>query len=231
VRRALEALSGVYVERRDRLARGADLDTAGKRAAFALFYGALHFATVAHVARELLGEANAPQRVVDLGCGTGVCSAAWALLHETPPFITGIDAHPWALDEARWNWRTLGLRGQATRGDLVAAARNLLKQSDAVLARTGVIAGWSINELAKPERAQLLEAIDQLLGRGVTLVILEPLARGVTPWWDEWVERLAPRGIVLGDVKTDTDLPAPLDSFSDAAGFRQKGLGARCLHR
>ena len=228
--RAVRALSARYVERRSQLPERSPLDSAGKRAAFALFYAPVHLLTTREAIAHL-GVRTDMSSLVDLGCGTGVCSAAWALLHETPPFITGIDAHPWALDEARWNWRTLGLRGQATRGDLVAAARNLLKQSDAVLARTGVIAGWSINELAKPERAQLLEAIDQLLGRGVTLVILEPLARGVTPWWDEWVERLAPRGIVSGDVKTDTDLPAPLDSFSDAAGFRQKGLGARCLHR
>ncbi len=228
--RAVRALSARYVERRSQLPDRSPLDSAGKRSAFALFYAPVHLlttrATIAHMRVRI-----DLQSLVDLGCGTGVCSAAWALLHERPPSITGVDAHSWALDEARWNWRTLGLRGQATRADLVAAARHLLNRSAATLANTGVIAGWSINELAKPERAQLLEIIDQLLGRGVTLVILEPLARGVTPWWDEWVARLAPRGIAADDVKTDTDLPAPLDSFSDAAGFRKKGLGARCLHR
>jgi hypothetical protein len=228
--RAVRALSARYVERRNQLPDRSPLDSAGKRAAFALFYAPVHLLT-AREAMATMGVRTDLSSLVDLGCGTGVCSAAWALLHDTPPSITGIDAHPWALEEARWNWRTLALRGQATRGDLVAAARNLLTQNDAALARTGVIAGWAINELQKPERAQLLETIDQLLGRGVALVILEPLARGVTPWWDDWVERLAPRGIVSGDVKTDTDLPAPLDSFSDAAGFRKKGLGARCLHR
>ncbi len=228
--RAVRALSARYVERRNQLPDRSPLDSAGKRAAFALFYAPVHLLTTREAIAHL-GVRTDLSSLVDLGCGTGVCSAAWALLHETPPTIVGVDAHPWALDEARWNWRTLGLRGQATRGDLVAAARTLLKQTDAALTRTGVIAGWSINELAKPERAQVLDTIDQLIGRGVTLVILEPLARGVTPWWDEWVARLAPRGIVSGDVKTDTDLPAPLDSFSDAAGFRKKGLGARCLHR
>ncbi|HQX82808.1 MAG TPA: class I SAM-dependent methyltransferase, partial [Vicinamibacterales bacterium] len=163
--RAVRALSARYVERRSQLPERSPLDSAGKRAAFALFYAPVHLLTTREAIAHL-GVRTDMSSLVDLGCGTGVCSAAWALLHETPPSITGIDAHPWALDEARWNWRTLGLRGQATRGDLVAAARNLLKQSDAVLARTGVIAGWSINELAKPERAQLLEAIDQLLGRG-----------------------------------------------------------------
>ncbi|HEX2341333.1 MAG TPA: hypothetical protein VHI98_12715, partial [Vicinamibacterales bacterium] len=43
VARALRALSSAYVQRRAALATGAALDGAGKRAAFALFYGPLHF--------------------------------------------------------------------------------------------------------------------------------------------------------------------------------------------
>src|SRR3954467_10996993 len=43
VSRALRSLSSCYVERRTRLAQGAALNTTGKRAAFALFYGPLHF--------------------------------------------------------------------------------------------------------------------------------------------------------------------------------------------
>src|SRR6185312_5166963 len=44
--RALRALSSCYVERRGKLAEGGALDSAGKRAAFALYYGTLHFFTV-----------------------------------------------------------------------------------------------------------------------------------------------------------------------------------------
>ena len=44
--RALRALSSCYVERREKLTSGAALEGAGKRAAFALFYGPLHFLTV-----------------------------------------------------------------------------------------------------------------------------------------------------------------------------------------
>ena len=44
VTRALRALSSAYVERRETaLAGGAALDGAGKRAAFALYYGPIHF--------------------------------------------------------------------------------------------------------------------------------------------------------------------------------------------
>src|SRR5512135_1759049 len=72
VSRALRALSSAYVERRGRLAEGAALEGAGKRAAFALFYGPLHFLLVREVVRALGASDPAPARVVDLGCGTGV---------------------------------------------------------------------------------------------------------------------------------------------------------------
>lgn len=226
--RAVRALSARYVERRSQLPDRSPLDSAGKRAAFALFYAPLHFLTT-QAALERLGVRTDLTTLVDLGCGTGVCSAAWALLHDTSPSITGVDANAWALEEARWNWRAMGLNGRTVRGDLVATAKGLLRHSDAALGRTGVIAGWAVNELDTPARAQVLDVVDQLLDRGVTLVILEPLARGVTPWWDEWEARLAPRGVHAGDVKADVTLPAPLDSFSDAAGFRKKELGVRVM--
>ena len=226
--RAVRALSARYVERRGQLPDRSPLDSAGKRAAFALFYAPLHFLT-AELALARMGARTDLTALVDLGCGTGVCGAAWGLAHETAPSITGVDANAWAIDEARWNWRTLGLRGHAVRGDLLATARGLLRQSNATLAATGVIAGWTINELSKADRDQLLDVLDQLLERGASLVVLEPLARGVAPWWDEWAARLAPHNVRESDVKGDVDLPAPLDSFSDAAGFRKKELGVRAM--
>jgi len=226
--RAVRALSARYVQRRGQLPERSPLDSAGKRAAFALFYAPLHFLT----AQALLTRAGVRidlAQLTDLGCGTGVCGAAWAGLHDVPPGLTGIDSHPWALDEARWNWRTLGLRGHAVRGNLVTAARALLRKTDTALGTTGIMAGWSINELSKTDRADLLTTIDQLMDRGATVAILEPLAREVTPWWDEWAARLERHGIFAGDLKADVDLPAPLADYSDAAGFRKKELGARAL--
>jgi len=49
VSRSLRALSATYVERRDRLREGAALAGAGKRAAFALFYGPLHYLLVREI--------------------------------------------------------------------------------------------------------------------------------------------------------------------------------------
>src|SRR3954470_13269063 len=79
VSRALRALSSTYVERREKLAAGAALSGAGKRAAFALFYGPLHFLLLAHIVDNLPGAKTDVQTLVDLGCGTGASGAAWAM--------------------------------------------------------------------------------------------------------------------------------------------------------
>src|SRR5688500_19653458 len=63
VTRALRALSSAYVQRRHKVAAGATLDSAGKRAAFALFYGPLHFLTVAHVVRALGAHEPSPPSI------------------------------------------------------------------------------------------------------------------------------------------------------------------------
>ena len=78
VSRALRALSSAYVERRKKLSEGAALSGAGKRAAFALFYGPLHHLLVAHVVEALPAVVRRVRTLVDLGCGTGAAGAAWA---------------------------------------------------------------------------------------------------------------------------------------------------------
>src|SRR5689334_738316 len=79
VARALRALSSCYVERRSRLARGDALGSHGKRAAFALFYGPMHFIVSREVLRALSPASPAISTILDLGCGTGAAGAAWAI--------------------------------------------------------------------------------------------------------------------------------------------------------
>ena len=63
IRRALQALSSLYVERRVRMPGGDALAGAGKRAAFALYYGPLHFLLVREIVRAF-GRSLAPVRHV-----------------------------------------------------------------------------------------------------------------------------------------------------------------------
>src|SRR3981081_2014114 len=105
--RALRALSSCYVERRAKRARGGALDSAGKRAAFALFYAPLHFLVTREIVRAL-DRSRPVARLLDLGCGTGVAGAAWAL-ECGDATVHGVDRHPWAVAEANWTYRTLTL--------------------------------------------------------------------------------------------------------------------------
>jgi hypothetical protein len=150
VARALRALSSAYVERRHAVPSG--LDSAGKRAAFALYYAPLHFAATAHVVNELGAAAPPPHTIVDLGCGTGAAGAAWARAAGGTSMISGIDRHPWAVSEARWTYRVLGLHGQARAGDAAAPPR--------VKPGAAIVAAYLLNELA-PEPRRRLE--DRLL--------------------------------------------------------------------
>ena len=53
VARALSALSSCYVQRRAKLAEGGALSSAGKRAAFALFYGPQHLLVTRRIVESL----------------------------------------------------------------------------------------------------------------------------------------------------------------------------------
>ena len=121
ITRALRALSSAYVERRERGGRqrvhGA-LDTAGKRAAFALYYAPLHFIAVTEAVHALARDHTRARSILDLGCGTGAAGAAWAVAAGSTPTVVGIDRHPWAVSEARWTLAQLGLNGHAKQGDV-----------------------------------------------------------------------------------------------------------------
>ena len=226
--KAVRALSIRYVERRGQLPTRSPLDSAGKRAAFGLFYAPLHMLTVEAAVAAVAADAR-PTHLIDLGCGTGVCSAAWAMSLPSPrPSIDGYDLHPWALDEARWNWRTLGLQGRAVRLDAVAAMERTAT-SRASLAGHAIIAGWAVNELEAPARERLRLAVTTAISKGASFLMLEPLARGVAPWWDDWTRALTPFGVISGDYKFDVDLPPRLAEFSDGAGFNARTLSARVM--
>jgi hypothetical protein len=229
--KALRALSARYVERRSELAERSPLDSAGKRAAFAAFYAPLHFFTVWEVVRALSqGRLRAPRAsIVDLGCGTGAAGAAWALAHQHLPRVVGVDAHSWALAETRWNWQQLGIQGDVRRSDLVAELERLVTARRPSAAGIGCVAAWSVNELSVAKRARALTAFAELAGRGVAVLIVEPIARTAVPWWNEWARTFVSLGGRADEWKFPIALPPALVTLDEAAGFRRRDLAARSL--
>jgi hypothetical protein len=221
VARALRALSSTYVERRDRLARKTAFDTAGKRAAYALFYSPLHYLTVAHIVVALKLDMHPVHHVVDVGCGAGAAGAAWAT-HTTPhPDVTGVDAHPWALAEAAFTYRAFGLRGETRRGD--AARTHIPRHVDAL------VAGWVLNELTDDARGHMQREMLQAAERGVRVLVIEPIATRVSPWWTHWAEAFTRAGGRADEWRFPVTLPDLLKRFDRAAGLRHDTLTARSL--
>ena len=153
------------------MAGGAALDGAGKRAAFALYYGPMHFLLVREIVRGL--SLHAPRRILDLGCGTGTAGAAWALEGGSRARVEGVDRNGWAVTEARWTYARLGLDGRATRAD--AAATPLPKPP------AGILAAFTVNELADEARRPLLARLVAAAKEGSTVLVVEPISRRVTP--------------------------------------------------
>lgn len=221
VTRALRALSSAYVERRQKVASGSTLDSAGKRAAFALYYGPLHFLATTHVLSQL--NATTPSRIVDLGCGTGVVGAAWALRAAgAPPPLTGIDRHPWAVEETRRTYRDLGLVGHARTGDLT--------RMPAVRDADAVVAGYVLNELPEAARRQLEDQLLDRAGAGAGVLIMEPIARGVAPWWDALAHRFEAVGGRADEWRFPPEVPALVATLGKAAGLNFREIRLRTLY-
>jgi hypothetical protein len=220
--RALRALSSTYVERRHTVGRGAPLNSAGKRAAFALFYAPLHFMTVTYVIRALDGAVTPPpSSLLDVGCGTGAAGAAWAVACAGLPPITGIDRHPWAVDEARWTYRMLELKGSARQGDVARLPR--LDRGSAA------IAAYVLNELAPDVRTRVLETLSAATDRGVRVLILEPIARAVAPWWDDAAAQAIKAGGRTDQWRFRAHLPPLLQTLDKAAGLDHRELTVRSI--
>ena len=220
VTRALRALSSTYIERRSGLREGAALAGAGKRAAFALFYGPLHYLLLRAIAAELPEASSIPGTLVDLGCGTGAAGAGWASACPRPPLIHGVDRHPWAVKEAATSYRDLGISGRAVGGDI---GRDPLPKGDAYLA------AFTLNELTDEARRGLLARLLERATRGDRVLIVEPLARRVSPWWGRDLAPFLDAGGRTDEWRFTLPLPPIVAKLDQAAGLRHHAVTGRSL--
>ena len=276
--RSLRALSSTYVERRAKLSEGAALVGHGKRAAFALFYGPLHYLLVGEVVRALGAPFTGVRSVLDLGCGTGASGAGWVTACPHKPSLTGIDRHPWAIDEARKTCADLSIRGtfrvddltrvgtdgrslddraragragrqgpgraghshadsRAVGGSDQADSRSHRRSRHAVVGLRpdstngrGVLLAFAVNEIA--DAAARDRVRDRLLAHGASggrVIVIEPLAGFVAPWWTSWASAFEAAGGRADEWKFRVPLPAIVDKLDRAAGLNHRELKARSL--
>jgi hypothetical protein len=225
VRKGVQALSSLYVERREKLETGAAFDGNGKRAGFALYYGPLHLLTVREIAKAL-GATRLPRpQLVDLGCGTLAAGAGWALaVREAghPVELLGVEKNGWAAGEARFTLSALGLAGTVVREDVLRFE---------IPARAGaLLAAFTANELDDAGRQQLLASLLGAAARGTSVLVVEPLAKRSLAWWSDWETAFAGRGGRADEWRFEIALPARLRLLDKAAGLDHRRLGARSLY-
>jgi hypothetical protein len=221
VRRGVQALSSLYVERRERLGSGAALDGAGKRAAFALFYGPLHFLTLREIVRALGATRLTRPLLLDLGCGTFSAGAGWASCLARPAELWGVEKNAWAAGEARFNLSRLRLRGRVVRADL---------ERYALPAGCGaILLAWSVNELGESGRGRLLPELLAAARSGADILVVEPLARLALRFWDDWAAAFCGAGGRADEWRFDAVLPARLALLGRGAGLDHRQLTARSL--
>ena len=213
VTRALRALSAGYVEKREEGGLARALDGRGKRAAFALYYGSTHFLVTEALVRELLlgfdGEGRST--ILDLGCGTGVCGAAWALGSSSPAHIVGADRSSFALHEARWTYQMLRLKAETSR--------SISQTLDSIRRPEGIVLGWTLNELDEEKRDLIGSRLVPWVAKGSRLLVIEPVSKRVAPWWDAWVARFPVGRVSTVERRLRLDLPPKIALLARSAGL------------
>jgi len=220
VRRAIQALSALYVERRNRIGEGSAFEGAGKRAAFATYFAPLHFLLVREIVRALDAAKVATSDILDLGCGTGIAAAAWALEMNPHPRISGIDRNSWAVREAKWTYGAFNLRCSVHSEDL--ATFKIGKTS-------AVIAAFTINELSDEMRTRMRKELLSVSRRGAPVLVIEPIAKSVASWWPDWAKEWIAAGGREDEWRFSIPLPESLALMDKAAGLDHRELTGRSL--
>lgn len=220
VRRAVQALSSLYVERRGRIDTLSPFTGAGKRAAFAMYFAPLHFLLVREIVRVLDAQLPKGIAILDFGCGTGVAGAAWAMQSDPRPKVTGIDRNSWALQECKWTYQQLRIPGITKSVDLSAVR---------IPAATAVVAAFTMNELHAPLRDGFRAEFMRTARSGAPVLIVEPIARRVASWWDAWAEEWRRAGGRADEWRFHVELPDRLALMDRAAGLNHRELTGRSL--
>lgn len=86
-----------------------------------------------------------------------------------------------------------------------------------------------MNEITGATRAELLPRFLDLASRGTRILIAEPIATRVSPWWPEWAKAFAQAGGRADEWKLRVELPDLIRRLDRSTGMRHDQLKARTL--
>jgi len=132
-----------------------------------------------------------------------------------------VDLHPWVLAEAAETYREFGLRARTVRGDATSVT---LPKPPAM-----ILAAFTVNELSDEGRGTLLPRLLERASHGDRVLIVEPLARAVAPWWRHWADAFTSAGGRGDEWRFRAELPALVAKLDRAAGLNHRELTGRSL--
>ena len=91
-------------------------------------------------------------------------------------------------------------------------------------ATTALVAGYVLNELPETVRRGVEVQIVAHAAQGARVLILEPIARGITPWWDETAARMATVGGRADEWRFRAEVPDLVARLGKAAGLDYREL-------
>ena len=86
-----------------------------------------------------------------------------------------------------------------------------------------------MNELDADGRERLLQRFLERAKRGDTILVVEPIARSVSPWWPAWQDAFAAAGGRADEWRFRPVLPEIVAKLDRAAGLDHRELSARSL--
>jgi len=110
-------------------------------------------------------------------------------------------------------------------GDRVITAEDGSKRP-ITTAAGGII--WQLKGITHIEEGTSEEPLRAKTTGGPVLII-EPIARSVAPWWDKWTAAFADAGGSSAEWRFDVELPPLLEKLDRAAGLKHRELTGRTL--
>ena len=92
------------------------------------------------------------------------------------------------------------------------------------------MAAYVLNELPQDARARVEEQLLAAPAANARALIVEPIARSVTPWWEATTARVIAAGGRADEWRFEIDLPPMLRLFDKAAGLNHRELKVRTLY-
>jgi hypothetical protein len=113
------------------------------------------------------------------------------------------------------------LVGQARTGDVTRVPTSR--------ATHALVAGYLLNELPEPSRASVVDHLVHSASAGGQVLVMEPIARAVAPWWDAVADRFAATGGRADEWRFQPDVPDLVATLGKAAGLNYREVRLRTI--